>query len=112
MYVILVFNLLPFCIVMRSLIVCLLFVILRYNILNPKVTKGLEDDHKQASMELLTEVNLEAEKYRMGHTKACSPSTTSPLLLRCCCLKEQLCLRVVIVRWILVAPIVSKKTFC
>ncbi|XP_069185678.1 myosin heavy chain, muscle isoform X32 [Procambarus clarkii] len=40
----------------------------RYNILNPKVTRNCEDD-KQATLELLTDVNLEAEKFRMGHTK-------------------------------------------
>ncbi|XP_042243053.1 myosin heavy chain, muscle-like isoform X28 [Homarus americanus] len=41
----------------------------RYNILNPKVTRNLGEDYKQATQELLTEVSLEAEKYRMGHTK-------------------------------------------
>lgn len=49
-----------------------LLVILRYNILNPKCTKGYEEDHKGATLQLLAEVNLEAEKYRLGHTKACS----------------------------------------
>ncbi|XP_071547361.1 myosin heavy chain, muscle-like isoform X47 [Panulirus ornatus] len=40
----------------------------RYNILNPRITKNLEDP-KQATQELIDDVQLEAEKYRMGHTK-------------------------------------------
>lgn len=49
----------------------LLFETPRYNILNPRITKNLEDP-KQATQELIDDVQLEAEKYRMGHTKACS----------------------------------------
>ncbi|KAL7637326.1 UNVERIFIED_CONTAM: hypothetical protein RMT77_012051 [Armadillidium vulgare] len=41
----------------------------RYNILSPHATKKYEDDPKKQSMELLTAVQLENEKYRMGHTK-------------------------------------------
>ncbi|XP_042890588.1 myosin heavy chain, muscle-like isoform X30 [Penaeus japonicus] len=40
----------------------------RYNILAPKQAAAAEDD-KKASQILLDAINLEAEKYRMGHTK-------------------------------------------
>ncbi|XP_047492688.1 myosin heavy chain, muscle-like isoform X25 [Penaeus chinensis] len=40
----------------------------RYNILAPKAAAAAEDD-KKASQILLDAISLEAEKYRMGHTK-------------------------------------------
>ena len=41
-----------------------------YNLLNPKLTKDI-DDKKKACQELLLDTKLEPDKYRMGHTKAC-----------------------------------------
>ncbi|CAL4115658.1 unnamed protein product, partial [Meganyctiphanes norvegica] len=40
----------------------------QYNILNPKVTK-LEPDAKKGSVAILDDIELEHEKYRIGHTK-------------------------------------------
>lgn len=48
----------------------------RYNILAPKAAAAAEDD-KKASQVLLDSISLEAEKYRMGHTKACFSSVGS-----------------------------------
>ena len=41
----------------------------RYNILDPNITKGVEDDRK-ASGNLLESVKLDENLYRLGHTKA------------------------------------------
>lgn len=48
----------------------------RYNILAPKAAAAAEDD-KKACQVLLDAISLEAEKYRMGHTKACFSSVGS-----------------------------------
>ena len=48
-----------------------LFLRISYNILNPAATKKCEGDPKKQSSELLSAAQLENEKYRMGHTKAC-----------------------------------------
>ena len=44
----------------------------RYNILDPNITKGVEDDRK-ASGNLLDSVKLDENLYRLGHTKARFP---------------------------------------
>jgi len=41
----------------------------RYNILNPNITKKFADDLKKAAEELLIDVKLDVQLYRMGHTK-------------------------------------------
>jgi len=41
----------------------------RYNILDPNITKGVEDDRK-ASGNLLESVKLDENLFRLGHTKA------------------------------------------
>ena len=41
----------------------------RYNILEPNVTKNVEDD-KKASGNLLEVVKLDENLFRLGHTKA------------------------------------------
>lgn len=40
----------------------------RYNILDPNVTKGV-DDEKKASSNLLDSSKLDTELFRLGHTK-------------------------------------------
>jgi len=45
-----------------------------YNILNPNITKKYIDDLKKGAEELLIDVKLDAQLYRMGHTKAGLPS--------------------------------------
>ena len=54
----------------------------RYKILAPTEADKAGDDPKKVAQVILDSVNLDAEQYRMGHTKACnssSPPCTSVL---------------------------------
>lgn len=47
----------------------------RYKILAPTEADKAGDDPKKACQVILEVINLDAEQYRMGHTKACSSSS-------------------------------------
>jgi hypothetical protein len=47
----------------------------RYKILAPTEADKAGDDPKKVAQVILEVINLDAEQYRMGHTKACSSSS-------------------------------------
>ena len=47
----------------------------RYKILAPTEADKAGDDPKKVAQVILDVINLDAEQYRMGHTKACSSSS-------------------------------------
>jgi myosin heavy subunit len=55
----------------------LLLLPFRYQILDPKKVKGVED-LKEASGMLLETSALDPELYRLGHTKVCTPIQPTP----------------------------------
>jgi myosin heavy subunit len=47
----------------------------RYKILAPTEAEKAGEDMKKVCQTILDAVNLDAESYRLGHTKACSDSS-------------------------------------